>query len=101
MPESKAYRLILTEEAVLGLDRLDLFLRPVNPRAANRFQDAIWSAFQLLKQQPLAGRPWPHRGAQNIRELFVPFGKRAYVLRYRVAERELVIARIHHSQENR
>ena len=26
MPESEAYRLILTEEAVLDLDRLDLFL---------------------------------------------------------------------------
>ena len=49
MPESEAYRLILTEEAVLDLDRLDLFLRPVNPRAANRFQDAIWSAFLLLR----------------------------------------------------
>ncbi len=102
MPGSKACRLILTEEAVLDLDRLDLFLRPINPVAADRFQDLIWSALQRLMAQPRTGRLWPmtpHQ--QDIRELFITFGKRPYVVRYRIDGAEIVIARIHHSREDR
>lgn len=102
MPEGQTYRLILTEEAVVDLDRLDLFLRPVNPAAADRFQDTVWAALQQLVAHPRCGRPWPLRpGGQDIRELFVPFGKRAYVLRYRLSGTEILFIRIHHAREDR
>jgi len=100
--EGETASLILTEEAVLDLDRLDLFLRPINRAAADRFQDTIWSALQRLMEHPRAGRPWPLKPEdQDIRELFVPFGKRAYVVRYRISGAEIVVARIHHSREDR
>ncbi len=102
MSEGEAASLILTEEAVLDLDRLDLFLRPVNPAAADRFQDVIWLALQRLMEHPRTGRPWPLKPEdQDIREHFVTFGKRAYVVRYRISGAEIVVARIHHSREDR
>ena len=102
MPDGQANRLILTPGAALDLDRLDLFLRPVSPAAVNRFQDVIWEALQRLREHPRLGRPWPSAPeGDEIREMVVPFGRSAYVFRYRLRADEIVIARIHHGREDR
>ncbi len=89
MPESQANRLILTQEATLDLDRLDLFLRPVSPAAADRFQDVIWEALKRLREHPRFGRRWSSAlKGDEIREVVVPFGRSAYVVRYRLRANE-------------
>ncbi|OWV80272.1 hypothetical protein ATY77_26000 [Rhizobium sp. R634] len=43
------------------------------------------------------------KAARNYRQLFVPFGKSAYVLRYRIHEEAdtLVVVRVWHGREQR
>jgi plasmid stabilization system protein ParE len=61
---------------------------------------AIGAAIRSLESLPERGRPSPLAGA---RELVVPFGRSAYVLRYaHVPETdELVVLRIWHGREQR
>jgi len=102
MPEGRTYTLTLTVEALADLDRLDIFLRPINPQAADRFQDVIWQAFGALLDMPGIGTPWSEATpGQDIRQHFVSFGQRGYVIRYEIAESEVIIARIHQFLEDR
>ncbi|MGI9502631.1 MAG: type II toxin-antitoxin system RelE/ParE family toxin [Geminicoccaceae bacterium] len=102
MPEGRIYTLTLTVEALSDLDRLDIFLRPINPPAADRFQDVIWEAFNVLLDTPRLGVPWPEAPpGQDIRQHYVGFGKRGYVVRYEIAGFELIVARIYHFLEDR
>jgi plasmid stabilization system protein ParE len=62
---------------------------------------AIDEGIEMLLESPylgveMAGRP-------EYRQLYVPFGKSAYVLRYRidVDSNTLVVVRIWHGRENR
>lgn len=102
MSESQEYSLTLTDGAIGDIDRLDLFLRPLNPNAADRFQDVLWDSLNSLMEMPRIGEPWPEAPPdQEIRELQVSFGKRGYVVRYRIKGREIVVVRIHHFREDR
>ena len=102
MSDSQTYTLILTPEALLDIDRLDLFIRPANPNAADRFQDVIWNALSNLTETSGLGYPWEDAPVdRHIRQYCVSFGKRGYVIRYEIAGRELIIARIHHFLEDR
>lgn len=55
---------------------------------------------QLLEVFPNSGRP---SGIAGVRELIVPFGRAAYVVRYAylTGRNEVVVLRVWHSREER
>ncbi len=97
MPARRIYTLSIVPEALTDIDRLDTFLRPDNPNAANRMQDLLRAGFRNLIENPRRGVAWAMSPeSQDIRELFMPFGKRGYVIRY-----EIIVTRIFHAREDR
>ena len=91
---------VVTRAAAVDLDRLRAFLVKTNPAAAQRAVAVLSGAIQSLDVFPDRGRPSQLAGA---RELIVPFGRSAYVVRYaHVAQsNEIVILRIWHGSEAR
>jgi toxin ParE1/3/4 len=71
-----------------------------NPSAAQRAVAAVAHAIQSLGALPERGRPVRRAGA---RELIVPFGKSAYIVRYGYSpqRQEVIILRIWHGREAR
>jgi plasmid stabilization system protein ParE/predicted transcriptional regulator len=63
------------------LDRLRNFLAPHGDSLSTRAVDTLFAAAYSLAEHPERGRPSARAG---YRELVVPFGGRAYVIRYRV-----------------
>ncbi|MGE0039192.1 MAG: type II toxin-antitoxin system RelE/ParE family toxin [Xanthobacteraceae bacterium] len=88
-------KLVVSPAALADIERLQTFLVPNSPVAASRAAKALIDAVQSL-----AGRP---SGTPNMRELIVPFGRTAYVLRYSYSAEpdELVVHRIWHGREIR
>ena len=93
-------KLIVSSEAAADLDRLRAFLADKNPDAAQRAATSLIQAIQSLDMFPDRGRP---TGIDDVRELIVPFGNSAYVLRYvHLADTdEIVVLRIWHGREQR
>ena len=93
-------RLIVSQSAMADLAQLHAFLDDKNPAAANRVATTLVEAVESLDIFPERGRP---SGAQNVRELIVPFGRAGYVLRYAFRRQadEVVVLRIFHSREAR
>ena len=91
-------RIVVSSAAIADLDRLRAFLIDKNPAAAQRAVSAITAAIQSLDFSPGRGRP---TSASGVRELIVPFGRSAYVLRYAHLPDidEVVILRIWHGRE--
>mgnify|MGYP003387627907 CR=1 FL=1 len=98
MSKSSKTSLIWGQKAQADLDRLYNFLAQHNPDAARRAIQAIENGADLLVRFPLIGR---QMNAPDERELYVPFGKANYILRYYIAEDEIIILRAWHSRENR
>lgn len=92
--------LIVSPDAAVDLDRLRAFLADKNPDAAQRAAVSLIQAIQSLDTFPDRGRP---TGTEDVRELIVPFGSSAYVVRYAhlAAEGEVIILRIWHGREQR
>ena len=94
-------KLEVLPEALADIDRLYDFLVAENPLAAQKAMLAIEEGLVLLEENPQLGSPM----AQNpsYRQLFVRFGKSAYVLRYRLAASpdRLFVVRIWHGRERR
>ncbi|MGC8493232.1 MAG: type II toxin-antitoxin system RelE/ParE family toxin [Syntrophobacteraceae bacterium] len=78
--------------------RLRQFLARHNPEAASRAAESLKKAANLLLAHPGAGKRL--EGRQD-RELFVPFGKRGYIMRYRLEGDLIIILRIWHGLEDR
>jgi plasmid stabilization system protein ParE len=93
-------KLIVSPAAAADLARLRAFLEGKSPAAADRATAALVAAIQSLDTFPERGRP---SGAPTSRELIVPFGNSAYVLRYayRHEADEVVVLRIWHGREAR
>jgi plasmid stabilization system protein ParE len=93
-------RLVLSPEAGADFERLHSFLIDKDPRAAPRASAALADAIDSLLAFPERGRVAPLPGH---RELVVPFGRSAYVVRYRYrADKQTVlIVRIWHGREDR
>lgn len=89
----------LLPRAYEDIDRLQAFLIEKDTQAAARVPDLIYDAAASLRDTPRKGRPV----RASVRELIVPFGKGAYILRYSINEKadSLLIARIWHSRERR
>jgi len=87
-------------EALADLDRLLGFLRERDARAANRAARTIRRHADTLRTAPAIGSPM-HDGSMR-RELVIPFGARAYGLRYRRdAEGNVVVIPVWHGRERR
>ena len=71
------------------------------PRSARRgsFSDEIERAYRSLSDFPDRGRP----ARPDFRELVVPFGRGAYILRYMVSRARgmVLVVRIWHGREKR
>jgi plasmid stabilization system protein ParE len=93
-------KLIVSREAAADLERLHEFLREQNPDAAQRAVSVLADAVDSLATMPDRGRP---SGIPAVRELIVPFGRSAYVIRYGhfVDEDSVVVLRIWHGREQR
>jgi len=92
-------RLVWLPEARDDVQRLYDFLLEEAPLAAARAMRVIRQGGELLLEHPSAGRPMDDETAR--RELFIPFGVSAYVLRYRIHEETIVVLRVWHSREVR
>jgi plasmid stabilization system protein ParE len=92
--------LIISRAAQADLERLCSFLAKCDPTAAGRAAAALEAAIQSLDTMPARGRP---SILPNTRELIVPFGRSAYVLRYTYSSdnEEVVVLRIWHGRETR
>ena len=93
-------RLVVSRAAALDLERLHDFLARWDAQLARRAIAAIDTGVQSLATFPERGRP---SGIPGIRELIVPFGRSAYLLRYvySASRDEIVILRIWHGREER
>lgn len=86
-------------EALEDVQRLRLFLEDKNPAAASRAGRVLLEGAALLARYPEAGSPM--NDGTGRRELFLPFGANAYVLRYMVDGQIVVIVRAWHGREER
>jgi plasmid stabilization system protein ParE len=93
-------RLIVSRTATLDLERLRSFLDDKNPAAARRLVVTLDNAIRSLTIFPERGR---RSGTAGVRELVVPFGRSAYILRYAYSSQrdETIILRIWHGRELR
>jgi plasmid stabilization system protein ParE len=93
-------KVVFRARAVADIERLRSFLEEENPIVANRVVSVLNDAAQSLSVFPNRGRP---SGPPGFRELIVPFGRSAYVLRYiHLQDIETVlILRVWHGREDR
>ena len=92
-------QIIITKEAVQGVERCRLFLWEKNPHAAIRATQAIKNSFTLLQAEPEIGRPLDD--LPQLRELIIPFGDSGYVAlyRYEIKTDSLYILAFKHQKE--
>jgi plasmid stabilization system protein ParE len=92
-------RLVWLPEAQADIQCLYDFLYERDPSAAERAIRAMQLGAQRLLEFPHVGRRIDD--ATERREVYVPFGAGAYVLRYRMHAETIVVIRIWHSREER
>jgi toxin ParE1/3/4 len=90
--------IVFTPEAISDAYRLFDFLRLENVAAASRAMAAIWKKLELLETMPGLGY---RTQSPHVRQVRVQFGKRGYLIRYTVREKDgaLVVLRIWHGRE--
>jgi plasmid stabilization system protein ParE len=93
-------RVLFLKRARTDLLRLREFLEPHGEALAARAFDALFAAALSLEEMPERGHP---AARPPYRELLVPFGRSAYVIRYRIdyARDAVVIIRMWHGRERR
>jgi toxin ParE1/3/4 len=93
-------KLVVSQTARADLERLRAFLSDKNPHAAGRAVAALTTAMLSLDAFRERGRP---SGVPGRRELVVPFGRSAYVMRYQYLPdaNQVIILRIWHGREAR
>ena len=87
------------EPALDDVRRLYDFLLDRDPAAAGRAARAIRAGADRLLDSPEIGRPLAD--GTGRRELVIPFGAGAYVLRYRIHDDTVVVIRVWHGREDR
>lgn len=95
---SSSLTIIWTSTALADLQRLRSFIAQHNPHAARRAAQTIKQAAIRLLDHPELGKLLDGR---EDRELFIPFGQRGYVLRYRLHCKAIVILKLWHGLEDR
>ena len=92
-------KVVWLPEARDDIQRLYDFLIDKDPRAAERAIRAIQLGGTRLQELPRIGRRMDDDTGR--RELFIPFGAGAYVLRYRIHHDTVVLIRVWHNREAR
>ncbi len=95
------YKIEWLPEAAEDVVRLRQFIKKESPDAAKKVGQRISSAVNLLAKNPQAGMPSPDADCDEFRDLYAPFGKGGYTVRYRIKQQTIVIVRIWHSREER
>lgn len=91
-------RLVWTEDAVAGLERIYAFLVEKDVNAAVKAVEAIDDGAKILADFPNAGRPAEDLEPEQ-RELPIPFGGSGYVVQYRVENSLVYILAVRHQKE--
>ena len=93
-------KLVVARGASADLERLHDFLADKDQAAAQHAISLLVEAVESLAIFPNRGR---RSGVSNIRELIIPFGQSAYVLRYAYSAKadEVTVLRIWHGREAR
>ncbi len=86
-------------EAFEDLERLHAFLLGKSTAAAEKVLRLIDEGVDRLLEYPELGSPMDDDTKR--RELFLPFGAGAYIVRYRILNESVVIIRVWHSRELR
>ena len=86
-------------QAQADIRRLYDFLLGEAPSAAERAIRTIQLGASKVLDFPRIGRPMDDDTGR--RELFIPFGAGAYVLRYRIHDDTIVVIRVWHSRQER
>lgn len=88
-------------DARRDLERVVAFLWEKQPGAAARAAQLILDGADLLVSSPRLGRPIGD--GTDRRDLTLPFGSGAYILRYMLLEEDtvVVVIRVRHSREDR
>ncbi|MEO8105016.1 MAG: type II toxin-antitoxin system RelE/ParE family toxin [Candidatus Saccharibacteria bacterium] len=88
------------ERAIVDIEHLHSFLYEKDNSAASKMALTISHAASLLETSPRIGRPMGDETGR--RELFIPFGAGAYVIRYKLlGEDTVLIIRVWHNKETR
>ncbi|HEX8900493.1 type II toxin-antitoxin system RelE/ParE family toxin [Vitreimonas sp.] len=90
-------RVELRPAARRDLLRFERDLNRHSPRAALRMFDLVTRRILSLGAEPFKGV----ERRTDMRELFVKFGKSAYVVRYRVTDDAVIVTRVWNSRQNR
>jgi plasmid stabilization system protein ParE len=93
-------KLVISRAATADLVRLRAFLADKNSAATQRALAGLVDAIDSLAVFPERGRACD---AFGLRELIVPFGRSAYVVRFAhdPQQREIIIVRVWHGREAR
>jgi plasmid stabilization system protein ParE len=86
-------------EAVSDLARLRDFIRVHNPDAAQRAAKRIRDSADRLLKFPFVGVPVQDIDKPELRDLFIPFGRVGYWMRYAVTDNQIIIIKIWHGSE--
>ena len=92
-------KLVISDDAAADLERLRLFLADLISAAAHAIAGLV-EAINSLTTFPDRGRP---SGVPGLRDLIVPFGRSAYVVRFEhdLQREQIVVVRIWHGRETR
>ena len=93
------YKIEWLPEATQDVARLRQFIKNKNPRAAKKAGQRILSAVNLLMNNPKAGMPCQDEGCESFKDLYAPFGRGGYTIRYRIEKHRVLITRVWHSRE--
>jgi len=91
--------LLWLPEAIEDIARLHEFLKNKSPKATSRMVDLLLTGADQLLDFPEIGKPLGDE--LKRRELYLAFGAGAYVLRYVLSEKSIVVIRVWHSREER
>jgi len=86
-------------EAVRDIDRFRAFLHSKDPKASQQVAYVIYNSAKRLESSPEIGRPM--LDDTKRRELIIPFGAGAYVMRYVFENDNVYVLRIWHNREKR
>jgi plasmid stabilization system protein ParE len=86
-------------EAIQDIDRLRNFLFSKDQESARKVIYIIYNSLKRLETMPEIGRPLVD--GTKRRELTIPFGAGAYIIRYVLENNNVYILRVWHGKENR
>lgn len=92
--------ILYSPDALSDIERVRNFLEVRNPQAAIRAMRAIRAALGRVETMPYIGKPTREA---DIRQIVVRFGRRGYIVRYRVLppDNAIFVTRIWHGREAR